>query len=194
MYNVYNFYKKLGDIMKTFNITGICYPEYHYMVKMEDNLRKFEELIDKGTYFCINRGRQYGKTTTLNLIKNHLQSRYDFIFLSFEGLSNSTFSSESQLYKAFFKMLMKKNDNTTLNYTADIEGIINELAKRDDIDSMDFSAAITDIIRVYIKLNPADLTNMPAAGIIIPAGKPGKFKYSKKTITAKNIYPYLPIY
>ena len=108
MYNVYNFYKKLGDIMKTFNITGICYPEYHYMVKMEDNLRKFEELIDKGTYFCINRGRQYGKTTTLNLIKNHLQSRYDFIFLSFEGLSNSTFSSESQLYKAFFKMLMKK--------------------------------------------------------------------------------------
>ena len=151
MYNVYNFYKKLGDIMKTFNITGICYPEYHYMVKMEDNLRKFEELIDKGTYFCINRGRQYGKTTTLNLIKNHLQSRYDFIFLSFEGLSNSTFSSESQLYKAFFKMLMKKNDNTTLNYTADIEGIINELAKRDDIDSMDFSAAITDIIKFNSK-------------------------------------------
>ena len=28
----------------------------------------------------------------------------------------------------------------------------------------------------------------------IPAGIPGKFKYSKKTIIAKNIYPYLPIY
>ena len=48
-------------------------------------------------------------------------------------------------------MLMKKNDNTTLNYTADIEGIINELAKRDDIDSMDFSAAITDIIKFNSK-------------------------------------------
>ena len=46
---------------------------------------------------------------------------------------------------------MKKNDNTTLNYTADIEGIINELAKRDDIDSMDFSAAITDIIKFNSK-------------------------------------------
>lgn len=32
--------------------------------------------------------------------------------------------------------------------------------------------------------------NIPVAGMIIPDGKPGKFRYSRKTIINRNHIPY----
>lgn len=56
---------------RRFNITGLCSPERHYMVRLNDRLKKIkEDYIDYGSYFVINRGRQYGKTTTLRSLKN----------------------------------------------------------------------------------------------------------------------------
>ena len=54
---------------KRFNVTGSCNPEWHYMVDTEKRFKAVEELIDMGEYFTINRARQYGKTTMLQLIK-----------------------------------------------------------------------------------------------------------------------------
>jgi hypothetical protein len=46
-----------------FNTEGQCEPEIHYMVRLDDRLDKIKRLfIDRGKYFIINRGRQYGKT------------------------------------------------------------------------------------------------------------------------------------
>lgn len=51
---------------KYFNTEGLCNPRYHYMVPLDDRLYKIRQrYVERGSYFVINRGRQYGKTTTL---------------------------------------------------------------------------------------------------------------------------------
>ena len=55
---------------KRFNITGLCIPELHYMVDITERLEIIKDMIDKGGYFAINRGHQYGKTTTLNALES----------------------------------------------------------------------------------------------------------------------------
>lgn len=54
-------------IMKRkFNTEGQCAPELHYMVRLDGRMREIKErYVEPGSYFVINRGRQYGKTTTL---------------------------------------------------------------------------------------------------------------------------------
>lgn len=43
---------------RRFNVDGICYPEEHYMVDMEDRLEEIKKLIDDG-----NRVVQRGSTS-----------------------------------------------------------------------------------------------------------------------------------
>lgn len=50
---------------KHFNTTGLCFPDEHYMVNIEDRLDEIAVLVEQAEYFVINRARQYGKTTTL---------------------------------------------------------------------------------------------------------------------------------
>ena len=79
--------------MREFNVTGICNPARHYMV---DTSKRFEEIlryIDTGKYFTINRARQFGKTTMLNMIWRKLSDRYLVITLSFEGVGDTPFES-----------------------------------------------------------------------------------------------------
>ena len=55
---------------KYFNTEGSCKPEEHYMVKLDDRLARIKKLlVDRKKYFVINRGRQYGKTTTLQALE-----------------------------------------------------------------------------------------------------------------------------
>lgn len=57
--------------MKRFNITGTCYPSKHYMVDISQRLDSIAQYVADGQYITLNRGRQYGKTTTLyHLTKN----------------------------------------------------------------------------------------------------------------------------
>ena len=71
---------------KHFNVTGLCVPELHYMVKIDRKLERIlHEYIEPGAYFTMNRARQYGKTTTLRLLEHKLSSQYIVIRLSFEG-------------------------------------------------------------------------------------------------------------
>lgn len=51
--------------MKRFNTTGKCIANRHYMVPIDRQVEAAAQLIEDGLCFCINRGRQYGKTTTL---------------------------------------------------------------------------------------------------------------------------------
>ncbi len=81
---------------KRFCVTGICVPEKNYMVDIGERLDKIvEEYIEQGSYFTINRARQYGKTTTLYLLERRLQEDYLVLNLSFEAADEYFQSLES---------------------------------------------------------------------------------------------------
>ena len=71
--------------MKRFNTTAVCIPQKHYMVDISDKLEQMIEMIENEEYFTINRSRQYGKTTTMFLLEQKLNCKYDVIAVSFEG-------------------------------------------------------------------------------------------------------------
>lgn len=94
---------------KCFNITGSCIPEQHYMVDIHTRLEKIRDMIDRGDYFVINRGRQYGKTTTLNALETFLTPEYLVINLDFQLLSNTDFSTEERFVSAFAREMYRNN-------------------------------------------------------------------------------------
>ena len=56
-----------------FNTEGLCRPEEHYMVRLDDRMAQIKrKLVDRKKYFVINKGRQYGKTTTLRALAAYL--------------------------------------------------------------------------------------------------------------------------
>lgn len=94
-------------MMKSFNTEGVCIPSEHYMVQLDERLRRIKaEFIDKGKYFTINRARQYGKTTTLNALSNYLKEWYEVLELDFQMLSHSDFVNESAFVSAFAREII----------------------------------------------------------------------------------------
>ena len=90
---------------KRFNITGTCFPDRHYMVDISDRVAQIKKMVDDNDYFCINRGRQYGKTTTLNQAARSLSKEYSVFFISFEGMAESQFESVESLAYTFLRRL-----------------------------------------------------------------------------------------
>ncbi|MCL1990213.1 MAG: AAA-like domain-containing protein [Defluviitaleaceae bacterium] len=93
--------------MKKFNVTGTCVPNKHYMVDVTAKLEAIKVMIDDGDYFTINRGRQYGKTTTLSLLRNFLSADYTVISLSFEGVGKKVFADETSFCQMFLKRIFQ---------------------------------------------------------------------------------------
>lgn len=91
--------------MREFNVTGLCIPEIHYMVNIDDKVESISRLVEHGKYFIISRPRQYGKTTTLNELKKRLSEKYIVIDTSFESLSRSAYSSEEKFIRKFVKLV-----------------------------------------------------------------------------------------
>ncbi len=88
--------------MRRFNTTGTCFPTKHYMVDISEQVNIAEQMVMDNYYFCINKGRQYGKTTTLYALKKQLESHgYTVFSLSFEGLTDEDFASTEKLYATF---------------------------------------------------------------------------------------------
>ena len=86
---------------KKFNITGICIPKFHYMVNTEKKIKSIiSKYIECGEYFTINRARQYGKSTTLELLYNALKDKYIVIDISFEA-ADDCFVSMHTLAQGF---------------------------------------------------------------------------------------------
>lgn len=90
---------------KYFNTEGPCYPDEHYMVSLDTRIQKIKVLIDQKKYFSINRGRQYGKTTTLNLLSEKLREHYSVFFISFEGLSDDSYKNAASFCQTFSGLL-----------------------------------------------------------------------------------------
>lgn len=91
--------------MRSFNITGTCRPSEHYMVDISERVEIIRKMIANGDYFCINRGRQYGKTTTLEALEEGLADEYLVLSMSFEGLGDSEMSSGDAVARTFVQIL-----------------------------------------------------------------------------------------
>ena len=90
---------------KRFNITGSCNPQRNYMVDTEERFKAIENLIDLGEYFTINRARQFGKTTTLQMIWRKLSDKYLIIDTSFEGVGDTVFESEASFVRLIVSLM-----------------------------------------------------------------------------------------
>ncbi len=101
--------------MRKFNTTGICVKEENFMVDISKKLEKILELIENKEYFTINRPRQYGKSTTINLLEDKLRDDYLVISISFEGIGSARYSTEKAFIESFIKVIKNsfKSQNTS---------------------------------------------------------------------------------
>lgn len=92
---------------KTFNTAADCKPQIHYMVDITGRLKKIRCMIEKGEYFTISRGRQYGKTTTLRNLKRFLEPDYLVVSLDFQKIGNERFQNENLFSTAFTRLFLQ---------------------------------------------------------------------------------------
>lgn len=139
-----------GD-MKVFNTTGKCIPSMHYMVDISRQVEDAAKLVRRGNYFCINRGRQYGKTTTLALLKKKLEAEgYAVFSLSFEGLSESAFKSEETLlYMSLCLMQSIVEWENVQNLSPESAALLTEYTKSDkeEISSLEYSKLVAKLCK-----------------------------------------------
>ena len=93
--------------MKHFNVTGLCTPAKDYMVDISDKVKQIQAMVNAEEYFTINRARQYGKTTTLQVLKKSLNADFIVSRISFEGIGGTVFSSESKFCLGFDELFGK---------------------------------------------------------------------------------------
>lgn len=94
--------------MRYFNTEGLCNPSKHYMVDITERLVELRKMIDAGKYFVINRGRQYGKTTTLVALRKYIVPDYVVIGLDFQGIGNAGFASEEIFVQEFCGLILRR--------------------------------------------------------------------------------------
>ena len=115
--------------MKEFNTTGVCIPSRHYMVDLSRRVAEIRKMVDAGKYFTINRGRQYGKTTTIAALQKDLIPSYEVVALSFEGIGNAGFKDESSFVMAFCRKL-KREFRAGLRVPPDVKEQIGDFLTR----------------------------------------------------------------
>ena len=143
--------------MKTFTTTGVCVPNENYMVSIDDRIDKIKEMVDRGEYFTINRARQYGKTTTLNILAKALRAEYCVASLDFQGIGNASFSTEEKFVKAFCRQLRKKAVKINIPDTI-LENIIEIISRKEDQAVLD---ELFDIVTRW-----CDVSDKPVVMII----------------------------
>ena len=110
-----------------FNTEGTCKPNIHYMVRIDDRLDKIKRFyIDEGKYFVINRGRQYGKTTTLMMLEQYLGNDYMVVFLDFQKMSDDSFRNGSAFACSFAKYFI---DAMSEKQKETVSSTVQELSK-----------------------------------------------------------------
>ncbi len=92
---------------KAFNTTGTCFPAKHYMVDLSGRLKQIARMVDAGRYFCINRARQYGKSTVIYGLSPLLAERYIVFSLSFQRMSAAKFRDEDTFCRAFISRMQQ---------------------------------------------------------------------------------------
>ena len=137
--------------MKAFNTAGTCRPNEHYMVDITERLEIIRKMIAKGDYFCINRGRQYGKTTTLEAIRTQLSDEYRVFKISFEGIDDSYFENAATANAAFLRLLRRETRNAPMGDK--VKELLDEVAPRGlkSVDDFDFTDIVAELCELSSK-------------------------------------------
>ncbi len=134
--------------MRRFNTTGTCYPDEHYMVDITKRLDIIEQKVANGEYITINRGRQYGKTTTLYHLTKRLSKDYVVFSISFESFNQNNFATDDRLAFSLVNLMknqikIRKNIN---DYVRDaITTIIDKNSEKKEISVENFTEFIENI-------------------------------------------------
>ncbi|MBR3314355.1 MAG: hypothetical protein IKG18_09485 [Atopobiaceae bacterium] len=94
--------------MREFNSTGLCVPRKHYMVDISGRVAQIRAMVERGDYFCINRARQYGKTTTLAALRRALEGDFAVASLDFQALSHADFATEGAFVVALSEAILDR--------------------------------------------------------------------------------------
>lgn len=116
---------------RKFNYTGACVPGKHHMVNIGKRVETIIAHIDEGEYFSMDRPRQFGKTTILDMLEHKLSpEKYLVISLSFEGIGDSVFGSEERFAKKFLKLTedeINLKDKKTASYLKQLSPDVSDL-------------------------------------------------------------------
>ncbi len=130
--------------MKSFTTTGPCIPSVNYMVDLSERINQIKDMIDKGQYFTINRGRQYGKTTTLNALSKNLSNEYFIISLDFQALSYSCFANETVFTQSLAQIIIDEHDFNDLSVPEQYLEELQNICNNDNVKML-------DIFRIFKK-------------------------------------------
>ncbi len=120
----------MEKIRRCFNTEGTCRPECHYMVNIDDRLKYIRQFfVDRGKYFAVNRGRQYGKTTMLQLLASELKEEYIVIFMDFQEISTADFSDEASFAKVFARIFVRSSQEQ--DGAADLTDPVSDFAQKE---------------------------------------------------------------
>ncbi len=134
---------------KEFNITGTCFPNKHYMVDISDRVAVAKRMVDKGQYFCINRGRQYGKTTLLRALCKELGKQYEVFLTSFEGMGDSAYETEERLGYEFLRTLELAASG---KISVVSEQVVNEISLALNTFKDRWGLPLSELARVMIRI------------------------------------------
>ena len=96
------------------------------MVDLSDKIHEIKKMVDAGQYFTINRVRQYGKTTTLQMLEKFLVNNYQVISLDFQMLSHADFKTELDFVAAFSREVL----DVVRNISVSIQDKLIEFSER----------------------------------------------------------------
>lgn len=118
---------------RRFNTTGSCNSQRHYMVCLDNRLRRIkEDYVDYGSYFVINKGRQYGKTTTLRALEDYLRDEYLVLSMDFQQLGTEDFVDGSTFACAFAEKALKAFTLIGINSKEEFLQPLAELTKNSE--------------------------------------------------------------
>ena len=118
--------------MRYFNTEGLCKPDEHYMVRLDDRLACIKNtLVDRKKYFVINRGRQYGKTTTLAALEEYLKDDYIVLSLDFQQMGTEDFADAATFAHAFAGILIETLEINGLDDREELMEPLTEIMERD---------------------------------------------------------------
>ncbi len=126
-------------MQRYFNTEGRCRTDLHYMVRLDNRMDKIKRLfVDRGKYFVINRGRQYGKTTMLMALAEYLRNDYAVISMDFQMMSSASFADEQAFVISF------------IEYTEELVSVKKELKESIDVQAFQDLKALKEAKRISL--------------------------------------------
>ncbi|MBQ9437586.1 MAG: AAA family ATPase, partial [Lachnospiraceae bacterium] len=98
------------------------------MVDITDRIKTIRDMVDSGKYLCVNRARQYGKTTTLFALERILSEKYYVVSMDFQDYGAETFQDADSFCRDFIDEFCALLSKRAEPCTGDLEGAIQELA------------------------------------------------------------------